>query len=163
MATEFPDETSVRVTRTIDASLDRVWQAFVDPSDMAAWMWAGWGSDTTAAADLRIGGRYEVYTTSPRPDPNWSSDRWGFYGYYTAIDAPSRLSYTLHWDGPVGYNQTGEPVADEAVIINLQTADGGTRMDMWHIGIPAVAGAAAEHGRGIEAEFDALERLVAGS
>ena len=128
---------------------------------MAAWMWAGWGSDTTAAADLRIGGRYEVYTTSHRPDPNWSTDRWGFYGYYTAIDEHSNLAYTIHWDGPVGYNQAGEAIADEAVIIDLVPVDDGTRITMWHVGIPAIEGAAAEHGQGIEAEFDTLESLLA--
>lgn len=127
---------------------------------MAAWMWAGWGSDTIAKAELQIGGRYEVYTTSPRPDPNWPGDRWGFFGFYIQVDAPHRLAYTLHWDGPVGYNQTGDDVADEAVIIDLASVDGGTRMTMWHIGIPAIEGAAAEHGRGIEAEFDALEALL---
>lgn len=127
---------------------------------MVAWMWAGWGSDTRAVSDLRVGGRYEVYTTTPRPDPSWPSDRWGFYGYYTQIAEPSRLAYTLHWDGPVGYNQTGEAIADEAVIIDLETMGDGTNMTMWHVGIPPVEGAAPEHGRGIEAAFDALQALV---
>lgn len=129
---------------------------------MAAWMWAGWGSDTSASSDLRIGGRYEVYTTSPRADADWPTDRWGFYGYYTELDEPHRLSYTLHWDGPVGYNQTGEDIADEAVIIDLLDMDGATKITMWHVGIPPVDGAAAEHGRGIEAMFDALAALLTG-
>ena len=128
---------------------------------MAAFMWARWGSDTVAESDLRVGGRYEVYMTPPQPDPNWSGDRWGFFGYYTELAAPSRMAYTLHWDAPVGYNQGEEAVADEVVILAFADVDGGTSVTMWHLGIPAIDGAAAEHGRGIEAEFDALERLLA--
>lgn len=124
---------------------------------MAAWMWAGWGSNTIAQADVRVGGRYEVYTTPPDPDPSWPAERWGFFGFYTVIEAPTRLVYTLHWDGPVGYNQLGEPVADEAVIVDLEQTDAGTQVVMWHVGIPPVAAAAPAHGQGIEAMFDALE------
>ena len=162
MTTEFPDATSLRVTRTIAAPVERVWQAFVDPADMAAWMWAGWGSETAAEVDLRIGGRYGVYTTAPRMEPGWPTDRWGFVGYYTEIVEGRRLGYTLHWDGPVGYNQTGDMVVDEFVVVDFTEVDGATETVMWHCGIPAVEGAAAEHGGGIEAMFDALDRLVAG-
>jgi hypothetical protein len=48
------------------------------------------------------------------------------------------------------------------VIIDIASVEGGTQMTMWHLGIPAIEGAAAEHGRGIEAEFDSLEQLLAG-
>lgn len=161
MATEFPDSTSLRVTRTVAAPVERVWRAFTDPVDMAAWMWAGWGSGTAAEADVSVGGRYHVYTTAREMDPGWPTDRWGFVGYYTEIVENSRLSYTLHWDGPVGYNQTGDMVIDEFVIVDLADRDGATEIVMWHCGIPAVAGAAAEHGRGIEAMFDTLDGLVA--
>lgn len=162
MATEFPDSTSVRVTRSLNAPPERVWRALTEPTEMAAWMWAGWGSDTTAAADLRIGGRYEVYTTAARADPTWPRQRWGFFGYYTEIVPQHRLAYTLHWDGPVGYNQAGQSIADEAVIVDLAEAGAETLVTRWHVGIPPVPGAAGEHGRGIEAEFDALDELLAG-
>jgi len=162
MATDFPDDTSVRVTRWVGAPVERVWQAFTNPADMAAWMWAGWGTDTVAESDLRVGGRYRIYTTAPEMDPGWPTDRWGFVGYYADIVENERLVYSIHWDGPVGYNQTGEMVADEVVIVEMVGRDAATDVVMWHVGIPAQDGSAAEHGKGIEAMFDALERLVAG-
>lgn len=160
MATEFPDGTSVLVRRTLPAPVSRVWRAFTEPLEMAAFMWAGLGSEATALADLRVGGRYEVYMTPPQPDPNWSGERWGFFGYYTEVAEPGRLAYTLHWDAPVGYNQGAGTVADEVVILDFEAAERDTIVKMWHLGIPAIDGAAPEHGRGIEAEFDVLERLL---
>ncbi len=124
-------------------------------------MWAGWGTDTDAQVDLRIGGRYSVYTTAPEMESGWPTDRWGFVGYYTEVVEGRRLAYTLHWDGPVGYNQSGDLVVDESVIVDFADTDGATETVMWHCGIPAVEGAAQEHGRGIEAMFDALDGLVA--
>ena len=129
---------------------------------MAQWMWAGWGSETQADADVRVGGRYEVYMTPPSADANWPAPRWGFFGYYTEVAAPRRLGYTLHWDAPVGYNLGNARPADEVVLVEIQAADEGCAVVRWHMGIPSIDGAAAEHGRGIEAEFDALEQLLAG-
>ena len=162
MATEFPDSTSVRVTRSFAAAIDRVWRAHTLAGEMAQWMWAGWGSDCEASTDLRVGGRYEVYMTPPSTEPSWPGDRFGFLGYYTDVVAPHRLVYTLHWDAPVGYNVGTSAIADEAVIVDLREVEGGVEVVRWHIGIPAIEGAAAEHGRGIEAEFDALEQLIGG-
>jgi uncharacterized protein YndB with AHSA1/START domain len=162
VAVEFPDATSVRVSRRVNASPERVWRAFTDPADMAAWMWAGWGADTTADADVRVGGRYRVYTTAPEHETGWPTDRWGFLGYYTDVVENGRLAYTIHWDGPVGYNQTGAMVVDEAVIVEMSRSGTATDVVMWHVGIPADGVSAAEHGRGIEEMFGALDRLVAG-
>lgn len=162
MALEFPDATSVRVSRRVAASPERVWRAFTEPTEMAAWMWAGWGSDTSAEADLRVGGSYRVYTTAPSNDTGWPTDRWGFLGYYVDIVENRRLAYTIHWDGPVGYNQTGAMVVDEAVIVDMAANGAGTDVVMWHVGIPADGVSAEEHGKGIEEMFSALDRLVAG-
>ena len=35
MAIDFPDETSLRITRTVAATPERVWEAFVTPRQMA--------------------------------------------------------------------------------------------------------------------------------
>ena len=162
MDVEFPDATSVRVTHQVPASPERVWRAFTDPADMAAWMWAGWGTDTAAESDVRIGGRYSVYTTAPGHETGWPTDRWGFVGYYTEIVERRRLGYTIHWDGPVGYNQTDAMVVDEVVSVEMAANGTATDLVMWHMGIPPDGVSAAEHGKGILEMFGALDRLVAG-
>ena len=162
MAIEFPDATSVRVTHQVAASPERVWRAFTQPADMAAWMWAGWGTETSAESDLRVGGRYEVYTTAAGHETDWPTDRWGFVGYYVDLIENRRLVFTIHWDGPVGYNQSGEMVVDEVAIVDLAANGDGTDIVMWHVGIPPDGVSAEEHGKGIEEMFGALDRLVSG-
>ena len=124
-------------------------------------MWASYKGDTTAAADVRVGGRYEVYTDAQSDDTGWPSDRWGFAGYYVEVVPSERLVYTIHWDGPVGYNQTGDLVLDEAVIVDLTERDSATEVVMWHVGIPADGISAPTHAAGIEQMFDYLEQVVA--
>jgi hypothetical protein len=53
-------------------------------------------------------------------------------------------------------------VVDEAVIVEMSRSGTATDVVMWHVGIPADGVSAAEHGRGIEEMFGALDRLVAG-
>lgn len=108
------------------------------------------------------GGRYSVYTTAPGHETGWPTDRWGFLGYYVEIVENRRLVYTIHWDGPVGYNQTGAMVVDEAVIVEMDANGDATDVVMWHLGIPPDGVSAAEHGSGIVEMFGALDRLVAG-
>lgn len=161
MATEFPDATSLRITRTMTAEPGRVWEAFTRPDLMASWMWANHQSNTRASCDLRVGGRYDVYTDAPEGEHGWDSDRWGFAGIYVDIVPNERLVYTIHWDGPVGYNQTGDLVLDEVVIVDMRPASDGTEIVMWHLGIPADGVSAPTHAAGIESMFDHLEGLLA--
>ena len=161
MTTDFPDETSLRVRRTLAADPQRVWTAFTTPDQMAKWMWADYQSNNSAAADLRVGGRYEVYTDAPDGEFGWEAKRWGFAGIYVEITPCERLVYTIHWDGPVGYNQTGDVVLDEVVFVDLREREGGTEVEMWHVGIPADGVSARTHAEGIESMFDHLDAVVA--
>jgi len=125
-------------------------------------MWASYKGNTTANADLRIGGRYDCYTDAQDMESGWDGDRWGFAGLYVEIIPHERLVYTVHWDGPVGYNQTGDMVLDEVVMVDLAPNEGATDVVMWHVGIPADGVSARTHAEGIESMFDHLEKVVAG-
>ena len=50
-----PDGTEVVVTRTLRAPVERVYRAFTDPTDMAAWMWGPLAANPKADVDLRVG------------------------------------------------------------------------------------------------------------
>lgn len=161
MAAQFPDSTSLRIRRSVAATPARVWEAFTRPEQMVRWMWADYESNGTASCDLRIGGRYEVYTDAPDGDFGWDGDRWGVAGVYVEVVPHRRLVYTIHWDAPVGYNQTGEEVIDEVVIVDLHERDGGTDIVLWHVGLPPDGVSAPAHADGIESMFDHLEAVVA--
>ena len=155
-----PDGTQVRAERRFAASPERLWQAFTDPSEMAAWMWGGFAGNSVAGSDLHIGGAYSVYTDSSATKDGWHSDRIGRCGIYVEIEPETRLTYTLHWDAPVGYNQRAGVVTDEVFIVTFTPDGDGTIVVVCHLGIPDDGVSAVEHGRGLGEELDTLAALV---
>ncbi len=160
MEVTHPDETRVSVRRRFSATPERMWRAFTVPADMSSWMWGGSAINCSAESDLRVGGRYSVYTDSRATAEGWHSDRIGRLGVYVEIVPERLLIYTLHWDAPVGYNQRGHVVTDEVFLVTFSPGSEGTTVEIDHLGIPAGSGANVEHGRGLADEFDYLARLV---
>ena len=76
--------------------------------------------------------------------------------------APTRLVYTPHCDGPVGYNQVERAVVlDEFVTDDFQAhGDAETSLTFRHHGIPDDGVSAIEHKKGVSASFDILERIL---
>ena len=162
MLVENPDDTQVLARRRFEAPVSRMWRAFTDPSDMAAWMWTGYAMNCVAENELRVGGSYRVYTDSNATADGWHSDRIGRLGIYVEIVPQQRLVYTLHWDAPVGYNQQDGVVTDEVMLVTFQPDGDGTVVELRHLGIPADGVSAAEHGKALAQEFDYLTRVVEG-
>lgn len=157
---ENPDGTQVCALRRFEAPVERLWRAFTDPGDMAAWMWAGFAENCVAESDLRVGGGYSVYTDSNAIADGWPTDRIGRLGVYVEIVPEEQLAYTLHWDAPVGYNQNGDVVTDEAMLVTFRPHGDETIVELRHVGIPDDGISAVEHGKALASEFDHLARLV---
>lgn len=157
---ENPDGTQVYGSRRYTAPVERLWRAFTEPADMAGWMWAGYAENCVALSDLRVGGRYSIYTDSDAASAGWPRDRIGRLGIYLEIVPEQRLVYTLHWDAPVGYNQQDTVVTDEAMLITFRADGAATIIELRHVGIPDDGASAVEHGKALAAEFDHLARLV---
>jgi len=147
------------IDRDLAAPLDRVWAAFTEPEQMAAWMWDGIGENARATADVRPGGRYRVAIDEEAGKDGWGPAERAFEGVYALVEPAERLVYTLHWDAPVGYNQQGVAVPDEVVVIELKPNGDGTRVVMRHMGIPDEPSARL-HEVGIVATLDTLEALL---
>jgi len=79
---------SLTVTRTLQASPERVWAALTTPQ-IANWLWpSAW--NTRAEADLRVGGSYSI-----------GSDVAGLVvsGTYVVVSPFRRVVQTWRWDG----------------------------------------------------------------
>ena len=150
----------VRVERSLSATPEQVWRAFTDPTAMAAWMWAGIGESPRATSDVRPGGRYRVVIDDTPGKDGWASGERAFEGTYAVVEAPARLVYTLHWDAPVGYNQTGESVSDEVIEVEIESRAGSSIVRMAHMGIPGDGISLAAHDLGVQAMFDSLEEFL---
>ena len=72
-----------------------------------------------------------------------------------------REVHTMHFDGPIGYNQnTEDAVLDEAVIIEFKDKGNETEVDFRHIGIPDDDISAKTHKAGVEESFKLLDRVL---
>jgi len=82
---------AVVVRRTISASAEELFDAWLDPEALATWMRPGPVHRTTADVDPRVGGRYRiVMEVDDRTIPHT--------GEYRVIDRPRRLVFT--WLSP---------------------------------------------------------------
>jgi uncharacterized protein YndB with AHSA1/START domain len=82
---------AVVVRRTIAASPEVVFDAWLDPIALGTWMRPGGVRSAVATVDARVGGRYEVVMTI-------DSGEIPHRGVYRAIDRPRRLVFT--WISP---------------------------------------------------------------
>ena len=108
----------LRASRVLAAPRARVWEALVDPEQVARW----WGPAgfTTHAADLdaRAGGAYRFTMQPPE------GDAFHLAGEFLVVEPPERLSYTFRWEPP-------DPDDQETVAtLTLAEEDGSTRIEL---------------------------------
>lgn len=136
------DEMSwVRIERHFNASVEAVWAMWTDPAKFQSWYGPMGMSVPVAEMDVAVGGTRKICMEMKSPERTMSM--W-FTGEYREISAPTRLVYTESMcdaDGNVispasmGMPE-GTPEVTE-VIVELSEVDGGTRMIMTHLGVPA--------------------------
>lgn len=155
MTTAIP---KIVISRTINHPVERVFKAWTDPQDLGTWMWSPYDRNLEVEVDLRVGGRYRIYTDAP-PDMGKAGDRWGVVGFYTEIVTNKRLAYTLYWDAPVVYNEGGGLVLNEVVQIDFAAKGQETGIRYLHLGIPDEKSAAAQT-EAIQHTFNTLNQML---
>lgn len=101
---------TITITRTIDAPCERVFDAWVTPSDLLHWYNAGedW-STPHAEVDAVPGGKFSIGFADPD-----GKHIFDFTGTFTEVTRPSKLAYTID-DG-------------RKVAVDLDEADGKTAL-----------------------------------
>jgi uncharacterized protein YndB with AHSA1/START domain len=140
---------SIRIEHHFDVPVERLFRAWCDPGELAAWAWGSLGDGTSADVDFRIGGSFRVATR--RPD----GDTWSFTGSYTDIQPDRRISHTLAWQAPMGYD-----AADEHVEVDFRS-DGaaGSVIEFVHSGVPDSLSADG-HSRGWANVLETLDEYL---
>lgn len=137
--TETPDDTTVVATVTVAAPPERVFAAFTDPAELAAWFWPERFA-TAYTLDVREGGAFHVRSDAMG---------MGVSGRYVEVAPPARLAMTWAWDGEDG--------PESHVLVEIgATAAGGSEVRVTH---SANASAAARDGHG-QGWHDCLGRLA---
>jgi uncharacterized protein YndB with AHSA1/START domain len=134
-------ESTITISRTIPAPADRVFDAWTDVAQLAAWWWPQLGG-TTYDVDARPGGRFRI--SSPAIGATVT-------GVYTEVDRPRRLAFTWVWE------DDGEPeaVVDDTVVVTFEPQDEATVVTVAHTSTAHVPEGGAEQGWN-----DVLDRLV---
>jgi uncharacterized protein YndB with AHSA1/START domain len=113
---------SIQIERFVEAPIERVWHAWIDPADLSRWL--------TERANIQpeVGGAYELFWEPDHPDRNSTMGC-----KITAIDNPRLLTFT--WRGPVQFSDfmNSEPPPTH-VRIELASVDGRTRVQLTHAG-----------------------------
>ena len=131
----------VRIERTFAASIETVWHMWTDAAAFKSWYGPNGMQVPVAEMDVVAGGRRMVCMRMEAPEREMSM--W-FIGEFKEVSRPTRLVYTESMcdaDGnlisPASMGMPdGTPEVTE-VIVELAEVDGGTRMVMTHMGVPA--------------------------
>jgi uncharacterized protein YndB with AHSA1/START domain len=90
-----PTDRTIHIERTFDASRDRVWRAFTDPTLVAQW----WGRGNKLVIE-----RHEVVKGGHwRYVEHEGDQQHGFEGRYREVTPQERIVRTFEWDGMPGY------------------------------------------------------------
>jgi uncharacterized protein YndB with AHSA1/START domain len=118
-----PQSLTLTVEAEFDASIDRVWQLWADPSQLERW----WGPPTYPATftnhDLTPGGRSEYLMTGPAGEQP--------HGYWDVLEVepPRRILLRSGGCAADGTPNTDIPISTIRVDIE-EIAEGGTRMSI---------------------------------
>ncbi len=136
--------TSAAIVRTIEASPEAVFAAFVEPEKLALW----WGPDDgpvlSVEVDPRVGGRFHIRFRLAE-----DGTEHGSAGAFEVFDPPNRLAMSWAWDddnGPKSY-----------VDVSFRQVDHGTEVTLVHSRLPD-AEERDQHRQGWEGALEKLAR-----
>jgi uncharacterized protein YndB with AHSA1/START domain len=90
-----PSEREIRVERTFDAPVARVWQAYTDPDLIGQW-WGRGNELVIERMEVERGGHWRFVEKGPEGSH-------GFEGRYCEVVPQERLVQTFEWDGMPGH------------------------------------------------------------
>lgn len=136
---------AVRVQRTLNATPERVFDAWLDPNALSQFMKPG-GAHRSADAvtDARVGGRFVITMIEEnRVFPHT--------GEYLELDRPRKLVFT--------WFSKATAMAKSTVTVELMPVAGDkTQLTLTHVGIPQ--GEMENHNRGWTAIMDLLQGVL---
>ena len=83
---------ALRITRTIQAPREKVFQAWTDPEKLIKWWGPEGCSCHTAEVDLREGGGYRIQMSVPDGGEHFT------HGEYREVRPPEKLVFTWIWE-----------------------------------------------------------------
>ncbi len=155
-ATTQTDTHKLVITRTYQASRDRVWRAWTQPSVMQQWLTPGEGIVIESVQmDVRTGGRFRIQQLHP------GNEYFTAAGTYLEVTEPEKLVFTWDWEKDGAGMEYGELEGKQTqVTVELHTKeDGRTQLTLTHEHFQTTASRDG-HNTGWSACIDGLEAYL---
>ena len=113
-------ELTVKLSSSVQAPPQRVFEAMTDPNQVADW----WGPEGFTCPevifDVSVGGAYRIAMQPPE------GELFHLVGEYVEVSPPSRLAYTFRWEPP-------DPDDQETLArLTLRERGGATEIELTH-------------------------------
>lgn len=154
MADQKLSETSLTIRRTIDAPVERVFAAFVDPEAIAEWYHPGPMTTQVDAWEAQPGGTLDITMIAPdemelEPD---DPGRYRNVGTFREVVENERIEHTWRWVG-------GPDEAESLVTVTFDEAEDGTEVVLEHTKL-AGRGSVEDHAEGWQGCLENLAQHV---
>jgi uncharacterized protein YndB with AHSA1/START domain len=145
--------TAVRLTRTIPASPEQVYRAWLDPDLLRQWMWAGSNRVTRVEVDERVGGHFSIFQANP------GGDSGGFEAELIDLDPDRRIVWRWSFVGP---ERVADPSHDSRLTVTFaDDGSGATELTLVHERLEPFAAAMPEVAAKVETGWaTALDNLA---
>ena len=153
MTKQAADALTLRIERTIRASRERVYHAWVDPEEMKKWSAPPGMTIPEGSQDLRVGGKFRAVMIEADGTQHIA------LGEYREVTPPSRLVYTHAWVRNNG--ASNETTPETIVTVEFFEEEGKTRVVLTQTGF-ANAAARDGHVGGWSGVFDKFVKLLEG-
>ncbi len=147
MEVEYISNTCVRLTCLLEASAERIYRAWITPSEVVQWFAPPGAMCEVSEMDVRVGGRYTMTMVLP-------GARHVMTGKYLALEPNRLIKFT--WAGTCGID---EGVVSE-VAVELTPVNGRTRLALTHDRL-AHAASRDQHAQGWIGCLTGLSRYAA--
>ncbi len=151
---------SVVIERTFAAPVETIWAMWTDADHFKSWYGPMGATIPVAEMDVKVGGRRLICMAMETPD---GPMKMWFTGEFLEVEPTGRLVYTDAMSDENGNEKTSEEMGmppgmpmSTQVVVELTGVDGGTRMVMTHVGVPADS----PGGQGWAMAIDKLEGLL---
>lgn len=141
-------DTSLRVSRVIEAEPEAVFRAWTDPEQLKRWSSPDGVTVADVQVDLKVGGRYRIRMKTEEGKTHTA------VGQYREIEPPHRLVYSWDWEE--------ESIGETLVTVEFRDQGESTEVVLTHERFPN-AEAKSGHEEGWTSCLDRLERLFASS
>ena len=94
-----PGKQELTITRVINAPVEQVFKAHLDPAAIPQWWGPGYLETTVELLEARAGGRWRFVQRDPQ------GNVFAFYGVYHEVTAPNRIVQTFEFGGWPGLVQ----------------------------------------------------------